>query len=171
MTDRECLGAALAISIFAHFVFLVGHHAQEAPAGPAHTVLQMQMDSPASAASGDPGLGVANATAEQLRDMRAAQQKRRAFLEYLEAIDQAVHDRRFESGQTDLIGVAVYSFVVDNEGRFSDIRLHAPSSSPRLDEAARRAVVAASGKVKRPAIIGHDPVAVLVEVKYQYGLR
>lgn len=171
MTDRECLGAAIAISIFAHFLFLLGSRLPESPRGQMHTVLHMEMDAPAAPGASEPGMGVANATPEQLRDMRAAQRKRKAFLEYLEAIDEAVHARRFESGDTSLIGVATYAFVVEEDGRFRDIRLHAPSGNSRLDEAARRAVLAASGTVKRPAIIGHDPVAVLVQVKYQYGLR
>ena len=53
----------------------------------------------------------------------------------------------------------------------SDPVLRASSGSPELDASARRAVLAASGKVRRPAIIGTEPIPVILHVKYQYGLR
>ena len=51
------------------------------------------------------------------------------------------------------------------------------SRAPRILRlaAARRlgalAVLAASGKVRRPAIIGTEPIPVILHIKYQYGLR
>ena len=57
------------------------------------------------------------------------------------------------------------------DGTFTDPVLRASSGSPQLDASARRAVLAASGKVRRPAIIGTEPIPVILHVKYQYGLR
>ncbi len=67
--------------------------------------------------------------------------------------------------------MAAYAFIVRPDGTFTEPELRLSSGSPRLDEAARRAVLAASGKVKRPALIGSGPIPVMLHVKYQYGLR
>ncbi|MFR3457405.1 MAG: TonB family protein [Bilophila wadsworthia] len=101
----------------------------------------------------------------------AADRKRQAFLRYLDDIDEAVHARRLDGGETGLIGVAEYMFTVRPDGTFTDPVLRASSGSPQLDASARRAVLAASGKVRRPAIIGTEPIPVILHVKYQYGLR
>ncbi len=69
------------------------------------------------------------------------------------------------------MGVAEYMFTVRPDGTFTDPVLRASSGSPQLDASARRAVLAASGKVRRPAIIGTEPIPVILHVKYQYGLR
>ena len=61
--------------------------------------------------------------------------------------------------------------AVRPDGTFTDPVLRASSGSPQLDASARRAVLAASGKVRRPAIIGTEPIPVILHVKYQYGLR
>ena len=76
-----------------------------------------------------------------------------------------------DGGETGLIGVAEYMFTVRPDGTFTDPVLRASSGSPQLDASARRAVLAASGKVRRPAIIGTEPIPVILHVKYQYGLR
>ena len=101
----------------------------------------------------------------------AADRKRQAFLRYLDDIDEAVHARRLDGGETGLIGVAEYMFTVRPDGTFTDPVLRASSGSAQLDTSARRAILAASGKVRRPAIIGTEPIPVILHVKYQYGLR
>ncbi len=138
---------------------------EEAP--PAfHTVIQMDMESPAVAAGREKA-----ARPGDVAEAEAADRKREAFLRYLDDIDEAVHARRLDAGDTGLIGVAAYAFIVRPDGTFTEPELRLSSGSPRLDEAARRAVLAASGKVKRPALIGSGPIPVMLHVKYQYGLR
>ena len=117
------------------------------------------------------GIGLDSRAAPDVQARKHADRKRQAFLRYLDDIDEAVHARRLDGGETGLIGVAEYMFTVRPDGTFTDPVLRASSGSPQLDASARRAVLAASGKVRRPAIIGTEPIPVILHVKYQYGLR
>ena len=181
MTEKECLAAGIAVSLFAHFALLIAPRPPE-PEPSFTTVVQMDMASPAVATSREKGIGIASQAQDapyregdiDLTDKKvveAADRKRQAFLRYLDDIDEAVHARRLDGGETGLIGVAEYMFTVRPDGTFTDPVLRASSGSPQLDASARRAVLAASGKVRRPAIIGTEPIPVILHVKYQYGLR
>ena len=172
MTEKECLAAGIAVSLFAHFALLIAPRPPK-PEPSFTTVVQMDMASPAVATSREKGIGIAAASPRDM-DMDkadAADRKRQAFLRYLDDIDEAVHARRLDGGETGLIGVAEYMFTVRPDGTFTDPVLRASSGSAQLDASARRAVLAASGKVRRPAIIGTEPIPVILHVKYQYGLR
>lgn len=173
MTEREALWTGVVLSLFVHFLLL--SHAPGPPDQAAFSaVVRLEMESSAASARRERGLDVAAAAPGEKRDAeaaRAAERKRRAFLHYLDAIDEAVHARRLETGGTDLIGVAVYTFLARADGTFSEPALRSSSGDPRLDASARRAILAASGTVRRPAEIGSEPVPVILEVKYQYGLR
>ena len=170
MTEKECLAAGIAVSLFAHFALLIAPRPPE-PEPSFTTVVQMDMASPAVATSREKGIGIAAASPRDMDKADAADRKRQAFLRYLDDIDEAVHARRLDGGETGLIGVAEYMFTVRPDGTFTDPVLRASSGSPQLDASARRAVLAASGKVRRPAIIGTEPIPVILHVKYQYGLR
>ncbi|MFQ9866669.1 MAG: energy transducer TonB [Bilophila wadsworthia] len=170
MTEKECLAAGIAVSLFAHFALLIAPRPPE-PEPSFTTVVQMDMASPAVATSREKGIGIAAASPRDMDKADAADRKRQAFLRYLDDIDEAVHARRLDGGETGLIGVAEYMFTVRPDGTFTDPVLRASSGSPELDASARRAVLAASGKVRRPAIIGTEPIPVILHVKYQYGLR
>lgn len=104
-------------------------------------------------------------------ERRLAQRRREAMNAYLEAVDDAVHAHRLDAGERDLIGLCSYAFEIGADGRFRNIELRSGSGRADLDRAARRAVEAASGQVKRPAILGDSPILVVIEVRYQYGLR
>ena len=99
------------------------------------------------------------------------EQRRRVYAEYLEAVTLEIHAHRLDFGRRDLIGIAVFDFVVDADGFFTGVKLRKSSGDPMLDDVARRAVLAASGRVKRPKILGPMPIAVEEEVRFQYGLR
>lgn len=170
MTDRERLITGIALSLFAHFLLLRAPAPGEAPPS-FRTVVRMDMESPAVAAAREKGLGVDAAAPGDVAEAEAADRKRAAFLRFLDDIDEAVHARRLDAGGTGLIGVAAYAFTVRPDGTFTEPILRVSSGSPRLDEAARRAILAASGKVRRPALIGPGPIPVMLHVKYQYGLR
>ena len=160
----------IATSLFAHFALLIAPRPPE-PEPSFTTVVQMDMASPAVATSREKGIGIAAASPRDMDKADAADRKRQAFLRYLDDIDEAVHARRLDGGETGLIGVAEYMFTVRPDGTFTDPVLRASSGSPQLDASARRAILAASGKVRRPAIIGTEPIPVILHVKYQYGLR
>lgn len=171
MNDRECLWAGVAISLFAHFALCIAPGMRQETPPAFRTVVQMDMESSAVDASSEQGTGVVAASAADVRDAKAADRKRRAFLQYLDDIDEAVHARRLEDGNTELIGVVAYTFTVRADGSFSEPDLYASSGDPRLDASARRAILAASGKVRRPALLGSEPIHVVLHVKYQHGLK
>jgi TonB family protein len=172
VTDRECRRVAIVFSLFAHFLLLNVSFVEEEPVYEVSNLVQMDLDSVAVVSpSAEPGTGIVAATNREVRDARAADRKRQIFFNYLDAIDEAVHARRLDAGDTSLLGVATYSFTVRADGSFADIQLRASSGDPRLDASARRAILAASGKVRRPAVIGTSPIPIILQVKYQYGLR
>ncbi len=171
MTEKECLYTAVGLSLFAHFLLLIAPGPRETPHQATQVVLQLDMDSVALAPAAPKGVGLSSIRPESTQDAKAADRKRQAFLGYLEAVDQEVHSRRLETGSTGLIGVATCSFVIRPDGTFSEPAVHTSSGDPDLDAAALRAIRAASGKIRRPAIIGTDPVPMTLQVKYQYNLR
>ena len=119
MTEKECLAAGIAVSLFAHFALLIAPRPPE-PEPSFTTVVQMDMASPAVATSREKGIGIAAASPRDMDKADAADRKRQAFLRYLDDIDEAVHARRLDGGETGLIGVAEYMFTVRPDGTFTD---------------------------------------------------
>ena len=68
MTEKECLAAGIAVSLFAHFALLIAPRPPE-PEPSFTTVVQMDMASPAVATSREKGIGIAAASP---RDMDKA---------------------------------------------------------------------------------------------------
>ncbi len=102
---------------------------------------------------------------------RVARAKREAYLTYLEQVSDAVHRHRLDSGDTTLIGLVLYSFDIDAAGRFERIVLRRSSGDPALDQAARRAILAASGEIKRPRLLGDKTLTIFQEIRFQYALK
>ena len=128
MTEKECLAAGIAVSLFAHFALLIAPRPPK-PEPSFTTVVQMDMASPAVATSREKGIGIAAASPRDMDKADAADRKRQAFLRYLDDIDEAVHARRLDGGETGLIGVAEYMFTVRPDGTFTDPVLRASSGS------------------------------------------
>lgn len=170
MTDQERIWTGVAISLFAHFAILSVRLPDRPTPTPTHVAVPLNLSSSARLNDSGPGLGVEAATAGNAEQERIANMQRRAFLEYLDAVDDAVHAHRLDGGETGLLGVAACSFTIAQDGTFQDIALHASSGHTELDTAALRAVRAASGRVRRPAIIGQEPIPVVLDVKFQYRL-
>ena len=124
MTEKECLAAGIAVSLFAHFALLIAPRPPK-PEPSFTTVVQMDMASPAVATSREKGIGIAAASPRDMDKADAADRKRQAFLRYLDDIDEAVHARRLDGGETGLIGVAEYMFTVRPDGTFTDPVLRA----------------------------------------------
>lgn len=100
-----------------------------------------------------------------------ADKRRQAFFAFLDDLDAAVHARRMDGGAAHFVGVASYAFTVRADGSFTTPPLRQSSGSPDLDAAARRTIIATSGSVKRPDILGAADIPVLLHVKYQYELQ
>lgn len=174
MTDRERLCAGLAISCFLHWgaAHLAPGLVPQAGTD-AQRLARIEMDSlavaPVDGQAG--GIGMEAPPPGYMEQSRAADQRRRAFFDYLDAVAAAVHARRLDGGNEDLIGVATFAFMSLGDGTFSAPVLRQSSGSAALDAAARQAIAAASGTVRRPALLGRGDIPILLQVKYQYGLR
>ena len=171
MTDGERLWTGIALSLFLHVSLALLHvsPAEEAPAFRA--VLEMDEESTLTRGGTRPGTGLQSSSPEDREEAEELNRKRRAYLRYLDEVDDAIHARRLDSGDTSLIGVALCAFTIAPDGTFSEIRIVHSSGREALDASALRAVRAASGVVRRPEILGPAPIHVSLQVKYQYGLR
>lgn len=170
MTDSERLWTGIALSLFLHFAITL-FHVQEQNDAPVFTaVLEMEDSSTLRQSSVNEGTGIQSASPQDREEAEKLDRKRRAYLQYLEEVDDAIHARRLDEGGTHLIGVALCAFTIDQDGVFHDVALVASSGSAELDASALRAVHAASGVVRRPDIIGIEPISVSLQVKYQYSL-
>lgn len=173
MNDTPILKYAVALSVAAHMlVFLMWKAAPEPAGGPNIIEIDMQnLDVVQTVAK--EGVGLQSFTPDTAGEEAAkiAQKKRQAYLRYLEEVAHEIHSRRLKFGRTDLIGIATFEFVIDAQGRFSNVRLVETSGRPELDRIADLAIRDASGKVKRPGLIGTNPIRLTHEVRFQYGLR
>ncbi len=97
--------------------------------------------------------------------------QRKSFVRYVEAVNAEIHSHRLDRGESDLIGIVLIAFTVRPDGRFESFRVVESSRDPKLDDAALYAARVSSGKVKRPKILGGDPLDLFVEVRFQYGLH
>ena len=171
MTATERLYAALAISCLVHWglFHLLGASAELTPVG---TLTVISMDSLGMGASPEDGAGISmEAAPPRTEPQNTADKRRQAFFAFLDDLDAAVHAHRMDGGEAHFVGVASYAFTVRADGSFTAPVLRQSSGSPDLDAAARRAIIAASGSVKRPDILGAADIPVLLHVKYQYELR
>lgn len=171
MTDSERLWAGVALSLFLHFSLTLVHHPEPEKAPPLRVVVEMDDSSAITPKGARPGIGLRALSPQAREESERLDRKRRAYLRYIEDVDEAIHARRLMSGETDLIGVTLCAFTIDGDGTFSDVRIVSSSGRPSLDASALRAVRAASGVTRRPEILGTDPLHVSLQVKYQYNLQ
>ena len=82
MTEKECLAAGIAVSLFAHFALLIAPRPPD-PEPSFITVVQMDMASPAVTTSREKGIGIAAASPRDMDKADAADRKRQAFLRIL----------------------------------------------------------------------------------------
>lgn len=171
MTDSERLWTGVAVSLFLHFFLTLWHPADEAEKTSFRVVLKMDSQPSALPDVTRQGTGVESAPAASPEEAEQLDRKRRAYLRYIEDVDDAIHARRLISGDTGLIGVALCAFTIWGDGTFSSPQLVSTSGRPELDASALRAVRAASGVIRRPDILGSAPIHVSLQVKYQYDLE
>lgn len=102
---------------------------------------------------------------------RLARARREAYLHYLDLVSDAIHRHRLDSGDTSLIGLVLFSFDINASGHFERVTLRRSSGDSRLDKAAHRAILAASGEIKRPRILGDKTLTIFQEIRFQYSLQ
>ena len=171
MTDGERLWTGIALSLFLHFSLTLNHASPQEEAPAFRAVLEMESESTLARGGSLPGTGLQSSAESDREEAEKLDRKRRIYLRYLDDVDNAVHARRLDAGNTSLIGVALCAFTIAADGTFHEARIVVSSGRPELDASALRAVAAASGVVRRPDILGTDPIHVSLSVKYQYGLQ
>ena len=138
MNDSERLWTGIVLSLFVHFLFVL-HPYRTEHAPPSSIALQTVMEMPPSTGHGRNTLQLGRRAISQDAEHHLADARRKAFADYLQAVDDAVHARRLDSGKTDLIGVARWRFFILEDGSFTPPILMRSSGSALLDETARRA--------------------------------
>ena len=119
MTDGERLWTGIALSLFLHFSLALLHvsPAEEAPAFRA--VLEMDEESTLTRGGTRPGTGLQSSSPEDREEAEELNRKRRAYLRYLDEVDDAIHARRLDSGDTSLIGAKYASSIPRAERRWT----------------------------------------------------
>ena len=171
MTSHERLWTGITLSLFLHFMLLNGYKPTMTELENASAVTIMNLDVSGISGNPDPGLNVEALQENKSSEEELADQRRKIYLRYLDAVDCAIHARRLLTGDRSLIGVARCAFTITADGNFHDIHITISSGNSVLDAAALRAVQAASGSVRRPEQLGSIPLPVSFSVKYQYGLE
>ena len=102
----------------------------------------------------------------------ARNRRRMARKQYFQRVRAAVERNKFRynADLSGLLGNALCSFRILPDDTFADIRLRRSSGDPLLDAAALNAVRTASGRVKRPKIIGRQTFLLSIPVKYQLNM-
>ncbi len=174
MTRRQILGLCIAVSFFLHMWALDRTWRTDAPTGGDEIVIPADF---AIAAEAPEGGGLALEQAVDTGDERGAESaarrlRRQARRRYLQRVREAIEQRKFPAGNdlSGLIGNVLYSFTIRPDDTFTDIRIRRSSGDPALDRAARQAIRAAGGRVKRPAILKGMRFSLSVAVKYQYSM-
>lgn len=168
MTAGERLAAAVAASLACHYALFAGWPAPDRPAGDDAPMVVELTGAEAGLSLAAPISLEQVAPTEPVADS-AADRRRAALAEYLDALAEAVHARRaLRSGH--LIGNARIRVTIDARGRFAEIALAASSGDAALDADALDAVRAASGAVPRPEVLGSAPMTLTLTVKYQFSL-
>lgn len=109
---------------------------------------------------------------ERNAESAARRMQREARRQYFQQIHEAIENRRFQTGDdfSRMIGNALYSFRIRPDDIFADVRLRRSSGDPLLDRAAKNAIWAASGTVKRPGILRGQTFSIAIAVKYQRNM-
>jgi len=175
MSSRQTIWTCLVISLCLHWFLLQpkwGH-----PAAPSGESIVIPVNFDISVAAGG-GTGLALEQGPPPDDEKTEHEdtirrlRRQALKRFLAQVYAAVEHRRRPPGSdlSDLIGNVRYQFRIRPDDTFADIAMQHSSGDPRLDAAARKAIEAASGTVKRPDILKGRSWTITMTVKYQYRL-
>lgn len=117
-------------------------------------------------------------TSEETKDVEdyeetARRLRRLAIHKFITQVRESIEQRKFLSGNGDLsrlIGNVRYGFKILPDDSFSDIRLLRSSGNPTLDQAAKRAIITASGVTKRPKLLQGQTFTIPITIKYQKSM-
>lgn len=173
MSLSEPLRIGLMTSLGLHAVLLAAFSGFEAPTDTGRSFVRLNLESTEALVVDEAGILSLDAftTPATAQEEKLAENRRRTYNEYLDAVSLEIHSHRLQFGHEDLIGIVTYAFVIDSDGSFSDIRLRRTSGNPELDRVALRAIEVSSQRVPRPKLLGVHPIAVVQEIRFQYGLR
>lgn len=176
MTTRQLFGLCIAISMFIH-IWAVQHDwsPSQEPGSSDQIIVPLDFDVAVSTAKDGIALEQGFEEPESKEDCEdAARRLRRlAVRKFLRQVHAAVEQRKFLPGSGDLsglIGNVRYSFKILPNDSFTAIRLVRSSGDSRLDQAAKRAIAAASGVTNRPKILRGQTFSISITVKYQYSM-
>jgi protein TonB len=174
MTRNQILGLCIAASFFLHMWGLDLNWRMDDPAGGDEMIIPANFAIAADVPAGD-GMALEQAVdtgSDHSAESAARRLLRQARRRYFQQVREAVERRKFQAGGdlSGLIGNVLYSFSIRADDSFADVRIRRSSGDPALDRAARNAILAASGRVKRPDILKGQRFNLSVAVKYQYNL-
>lgn len=175
MSPRQLFGFCIAASIFIHLCLVQVDWTPKQVTGSEQIVVPIDFDVAVSNHGESLALeqGIAESSSEKKVEEAARCLKRMAAKHFLDQVHEAVERRKFFFGKgdlSDLIGNALYTFHIRPDDTFTGITLKRSSGDPRLDETARRAIVAASGTIKRPLILRGQSFTLTIAVKYQFNM-
>ena len=175
MTRNQIFWLCIAISCGLHFWALDRDWSSDPPAMAGEEIILPADFTIAAAAP------MANTLAlEQMEgtdDSRSAEstarrRRRMAREQYFQRVRETVERYKFQynADLSGLLGNALCSFRILPNDTFADIRLRRSSGDPLMDAAALNAIRAASGKVRRPKIVGRQTFLLSIAVKYQLNM-
>lgn len=171
-TNGDLLCRTLAVSVALHLLFLIVAKESASLTDAVGRYIQVDLTSTEILISkGTNNISLGSISQGQADAKKAAEKRRQIYNQYIEEVAREIHSRRLDFGHKDLIGLAAFSFSIQSDGKFTDIKLRKSSGLPQLDNVARLAIEASSEKVKRPKELGGNVLFVFQEVRFQYNLR
>lgn len=170
MTDQTRLFILLLISLAFHLSVLHDWKAGEKDIFFSDEMLYIDISCADADVSLQAPVTLEQAVTEPDRGQEGANRRRSALKQYLEQVSNAVHNNRKATANTQLIGSAQFRITIAQDGTFSEITQIRTSGDKTLDADADAAIRRASGKVRRPRILGSAPIVTNMAVKYQFGL-
>lgn len=171
MQEKERRATAITLSLFAHFLVLQGtwdFTRPEVSSALPPLVLEFSTTQQVFDSS-EEGLSL-HQNLEEPADKAMINQQRMIRQLFLEQIHNEIHKKRLNLDNNDLIGIVWYSFQISIDGMFNTIKMEKTSGNPILDKDAYQAIMASSGTIKRPPLLGKENFSIMIPIKYQYTL-
>ncbi len=175
MTRRQILALCIAVSFFLHMWALDRDWSSADTPGSDDIIMPADFTVAADVPAGN-SLALEQASDlgedERTAESAAKRLRRQAQRQFFKQVRKAVELRKFQSDRdlSGLLGNVLYSFRILPDDTFADIRLRRSSGDPLLDRAARSAIMAASGRVKRLKILQGRLFSLSMTVKYQLNM-
>ncbi len=175
MTRNQIFWLCIAISCGLHFWALDREWSRETPVATGEEIILPADFTIAAAAPMENTLALEQMEVpDESRSAESSARRRRRLARerYFQRVQETVERYKFhyDADLSGLLGNALYSFRILPDDTFTDIRLRRSSGDPLMDAAALNAIRTASGKVKRPEIVGRQTFLLSIAVKYQLNM-